>query len=336
LPASLPSIVAQSDRFAEIVLIDDGSQDRGVEIVEREFPSVRIIRLPENRGPAAARNVALLEAHTDRVLMIDNDVSLATDCVDRLMTTLAGRPDAVVAAPAVLYARRPDVIQYDGADNHFLGLMSLHHENWPLAAVDPEVRCIGSVITACFLVDRSRLPEDAAFDESFFIYLEDHDFGVRVRALGYDLLSVPAAHCYHGEGTEGLSIRQLGKYSKKRVFLLIRNRWQLLLKNYSLRTLMILSPLMLIYEMVQLVVVLKKGWGTEWCRALWWVVRHWPDILEKRRRVQRDRKTPDRALLSDGPIPFRDELTADRVERVGRHMLNAAASWYWKRVADFI
>jgi GT2 family glycosyltransferase len=336
LASSLRSAVAQRERFAELVLIDDASEDGSLEMVRREFPSVRIVQLPENRGPAAARNVALKEARTDHVLMIDNDICLAPHCVDRLSAALAARPDAVVAAPAVLYVRRPDVVQYDGADNHFLGLMSLHHENWPIAAVDTDVRRVGSVITACFLVDRSRLPEDAAFDESFFIYLEDHDFGVRVRALGYDLLSVPAAHCYHGEGTEGLSIRQLGRYSKRRVFLLIRNRWQFLLKNYSLRTLLLLAPLMLVYELAQLVVVLKKGWAREWYHALRWVVRHWPDIREKRRRVQYTRKTPDRALLSNGPIPFRDELTAGRMERVGRQMLDVAASWYWKCVAQFI
>jgi hypothetical protein len=58
--------------------------------------------------------------------------------------------------------------------------------------------------------------------------------------------------------------------------------------------------------------------------------------MEKRQRVQRGRKAPDRALLCDGPIPFRDELTPGRLERLGRQMLNATASWYWKRVAHFI
>ena len=93
---------------------------------------------------------------------------------------------------------------------------------------------------------------------------------------------------------------------------------------------------MLVYELAQLVMVLKKRWTWEWCRALWWVVRHWPEIMEKRRRMQRGRKAPDRVLLCDGPIPFRDELTPGRLERLGRQMLNATASWYWKRVAHFI
>ena len=137
---SLRSAVAQADRLVEILLIDDASQDRSLQVVEREFPMVRIIRLPENRGPAAARNVALRGARTELALLVDNDVSLAPGCVDELVTALAAHPDAAIAAPAVLYAWRPDVIQYDGAHNHFLGLMSLHHENWPVAAADRAVR----------------------------------------------------------------------------------------------------------------------------------------------------------------------------------------------------
>ncbi len=74
------------------------------------------------------------------------------------MTALATHPDAVIAAPAVLYAHDRGLIQYDGADNHFIGLMMLHHQDAPLVAED-HVREMGSVVTACFLVDRSRLPD---------------------------------------------------------------------------------------------------------------------------------------------------------------------------------
>jgi hypothetical protein len=71
-------------------------------------------------------------------------------------------------------------------------------------------------------------------------------------------------------------------------------------------------------------------------RASWWIVRHAPAILEKRRRIQSGRRIPDRDLLSNGPIPFRQELTAGRLERAGRALLNVTATWYWKRVAHLI
>jgi GT2 family glycosyltransferase len=336
LRESLSAVVAQSDRLAEILLIDNGSQDRSLDIVERDFPSVRIVRLTLNRGPAAARNVALREAGTALALLVDNDVSLAPGCVDELVRALAAHPDAVVAAPAVLYSHDRHRIQYDGADNHFIGLMKLHHQDVPLTGGDLCVREVGSVITACFLVDRKRLPDNQPFDESFFIYFEDHDFGVRMRIFGHQILSVPTAHCFHREGTEGLSIRQMRKYSKGRIYYLIRNRWLFIFKNYSIRTLLILSPILIFYETAQFFVITKKGWLREWAKAVVWVVGHAPELLELRRRIQRCRKNPDRLLLLGGPLPFREELTAGRFERFGRRFLDAVVGSYWKMVAQLI
>jgi GT2 family glycosyltransferase len=336
LAASLRAAVAQGERFAELVLIDDASQDCSLDIVRREFPSVRIVRLPENRGPAAARNVAVRAAATDLVVLVDNDVSLADDCVERLLAALAADPEAVIAAPIVLHAHDRGLIQYERPGNHFLGLMSFHRHDVPFVAEDHELREICSLVSACFLIDRTRLPDPELFDEAFFICMEDHDVGVRLRAPGCKILAVPDACCFNGEGTEGLSVRVQGSYSRRKVYLLIRNRWQFLLKNYALRSLLLLAPMLLFYELAQLTVVVKKGWTTEWLRASWWIVRHAPAILEKRRRIQSGRRIPDRDLLSNGPIPFRQELTAGRLERAGRALLNVTATWYWKRVAHLI
>lgn len=336
LPVSLSPAYALRHRFAEIVVIDNGSTDGSVELVEREFAGVRIVRLPTNLGAGGARNVGLREATTDLVLFIDNDVALTEQCVDRLAESLAGHPRAALAAAAIIYAHQRDTMQYDGAECHFLGLQTLLDENLPVSAVDPAVRKVGSLSTCCFLADRSRLPDQERFDESFFYMFEDHDFGVRVRALGAEVLSVPDAPCYHGKGTEGMSIRQLGSYSSARVYYLIRNRWLFLLKNFSLRTLLIMTPLYVFYELSQLLLVIKKGWVREWWRSVTWIVANLPAVLRERRRIQRRRRVPDREILIGGRIPFRRELTSGRAERLALGFLDAVVVWYWKLTAKLI
>jgi GT2 family glycosyltransferase len=238
-------------------------------------------------------------------------------------------PDAGLAAAAVIYAHQRDTMQYDGAECHFLGAQTLLDEDVPLTAVDPRVRKVGSIVTCCFLADRNRLPPGETFDESFFYMFEDHDFGTRLRALGCEVLSVPEAWCYHGKGTEGLSIRQLGEYSSRRVYYLIRNRWLFLLKNFSGRTLLVLSPLFLFYETAQLLVAVKKGWLGEWWRSVMWIATNLSTIRGQRRRIQSRRVVPDREILVGGPLPFRRELTSGRVERMARGLLDGVAQSYW-------
>ena len=187
-------------------------------------------------------------------------------------------------------------------------------------------------MTACFLIDRSRLPDDHPFDEIYFYHMEDHDLGVRLRALGHAILAVPEAHVLHGEGQAGLSIRRIGRYTQTRVYFLIRNRWLFLLKTYRLRSLILLFPILLFYEGAQLAVVIKKGWMREWARAAGWMIREFPTLMARRRSVQTTRKVPDRELFSDGPIPLRGELAKGRLELAARRALNFLSVYYWQGV----
>ncbi|MGH6899915.1 MAG: glycosyltransferase family 2 protein [Geminicoccaceae bacterium] len=336
LRASLPAALGQADRFEEILLVDNGSTDGSLDLLAREFPTVRVVRLGQNRGAGAARNVGVREARTDLILFLDNDVLLLEGCIERLVDALRDHPDAIAAAPSVLYAKLPDVVQYCGADNHYLGLMILRQENTPLAQADTSIRRTESLVTACFLIDRSRLVDDHPFDEIYFYHMEDHDLGVRLRALGHAILAVPEAHVLHGEGQAGLSIRRIGKYTPTRVYFLIRNRWLFLFKTYKLRSLILLSPMLFFYECAQLVMVIKKGWAREWARAAGWIISEFPTLLDLRRSVQTTRKVPDRELFSDGPIPFRTELASGRLELAGRRALDFISSRYFESVRRFL
>lgn len=336
LGESLAAVELIRDAFLEVLLVDDASTDDSVQFVQKRFPWVRVIRLGENRGPSAARNVALRIAQSDQVLLVDNDVCIPSNCPRRLREVLSDNPSAAVAMARSVYAARPDYIQFDSAGSHFIGLQSVEPSDQPLSEGATEPRRIGSLISACFLLDRKRLGRDVEFDDEFFIYLEDHDFGIRVRGRGYHVISVPDVVCLHGDGTEDLSIRQTGSYSKKRVFCLIRNRWLLICKNYRLRTLVLLAPVLALYEAAQLVIVLKKGWMAQWLAATWWMLNHAGDVLKKRRAVLQARVVPDGEILDGGPIPFRRELATSWVERWGQAFLNGLASSYWLLVRRWI
>jgi GT2 family glycosyltransferase len=329
LDAALVSALERSPVVDEVILVDNASEDRSVERVRERFPGVRILPLPENRGPGAARNAGCGAARHDRILFIDNDVILTPGCADRLAAALEARPGAVAAMPRVVYEDQPDTIQFEAADAHYLGLMLLHGANAPATEPPPGERAMSSLVTACFLLDRRRWGRADPFDESFFFNYEDHDFGVRVRGLGHEILSVPSAVCLHRGGTPGLSLRPGGEYARLRVLCLIRNRWQILLKNYQLHSLLVLAPMLLLYEAAQFAGVLAKGWLPEWTAAIRWMAAHAADIREKRRAVQAARRVPDREILCGGPIPFREELTRGGAARGAVALLDWTARAYW-------
>jgi hypothetical protein len=99
---------------------------------------------------------------------------------------------------------------------------------------------------------------------------------------------------------------------------------------------MLLMPAFLVYELAQFVVVIQKGWLGEWWRAAVWMIQNSPHVLEQRRKVQKARCTPDRVLMTNGPIPFRDEIAAGPVARTGRRTLDAVLGLYWRGIARFV
>jgi GT2 family glycosyltransferase len=314
----------------EILLVDNGSTDSGVALALRLLPRIRVRELGLNRGPAVARNVGLQASATRRVLLVDNDVMVQPGCIEALNAALDAHPRAAIAMPAVRYASRPEVVQYAGADAHFLGSSALLSANVPLESLDGAIRVVTSGITACILVDRERLGEHAELDESYFMYFEDHELGLRASLLGFDVLAVPRAQCLHAEGTVGLSIRETGRFTPERVRRTIRNRWFVLLKLYQARTLLRFAPAFAAFELAQLGGAVYKGWLLHWLWAAGSLIASLPDLLRRRRAFQRARVRPDLDVLVAGPFPTNEAMHRGPLGRGVQNAFDAFANLNWR------
>lgn len=233
----LAALAAQPWRFDEVLIVDDGSADSSVALIRRRCPAARILELAANRGPAAACNAGFAAASCERILFIDNDVRLTGDAVRVLMETLDRNLAALVVAPRVVYEHAPRTSQYESADCHVSGMMIPRHADRPVEAGVSGPAVTGSLITACFLIDRGRWRGGVPFDESFGVNLEDHDFGLRATLSGHQLWVDPRAQVLHGTGTSGVSHRAGQAVPEARLFDLVRNRWFVLAKCFSRRTL---------------------------------------------------------------------------------------------------
>ena len=332
LPETLRAVACLGPAADDVLLIDSGSTDRGPALVREQFPHVRVIELGANLGPGAARNRAIEEAAHDRILLIDNDASPEPGTVEILGSALDTNPNAILAMAAVLYAGQPDTVQYVGAVPHFLGTQTLLHADTPVARLDDRVRAVGSAVTCCVMVDRSRfgLGDRRWFDERFFVFLEDHEFGLRASLQGYDCLIVPEARCLHRSGTIGISVRQTGRFTPVRVRHTIRNRWLTVLMLYQPGTLLRFAPALAAFELLQLLGALSKGWFGHWLWAAGSTVRLLPHVLSVRRTMRASRRRPDLEILTAGPFPFNPRWRHSALERAAQRSLDLIAGLNWR------
>lgn len=330
LTQTLRAVARLGPAVDDVLLIDSGSTDRSGALVREHFPHVRVIELGANLGPGAARNRAIREAAHDRVLLIDNDAEPQPGSVHALVTALDGHPNAILAMAAVLYERAPDTVQYVGAVPHFLGTQTLLHADTPVTQLKDGVRAVGTAITCCVMVDRARFGDRRWFDERLFFFLEDHEFGLRASLQGYDCLTVPEARCLHRAGTIGVSIRQTGRFTPVRVRYTIRNRWLTILMLYQSDTLIRFAPALAVFEVLQFLGAVGKGWIGHWLWAAGSTVRMLPHVLGVRRAMRTSRRRGDLEVLSAGPFPFNRVWQRSALERAAQRVLDLIARLNWR------
>ena len=103
---ALRSVAAQTLAPAQVLVIDDGSQDRSCELIEKEFPSVRVIR-QQNGGPARARNAGLHASHAPLVAFLDADDWWEPGKLAAQAESLCSSPSAVANYTAMRYWDEP-------------------------------------------------------------------------------------------------------------------------------------------------------------------------------------------------------------------------------------
>lgn len=327
------ALYSQTIPLETIIVIDSGSTDDSLGRIKAKFPEVQLLELGKDKGLSIARNAGLQLAKTDLVLLLDDDVYVAEDCLLHLLKVyIQNQPLVVVVCPRIVLIPDREIIQCDGAEAHFVGTMLLRHGYLSLKDAPAEAAYVGSCPGGCLLLDRKRVLAAHGFDEAYFFYFEDLEFSIRLRARGDKIICEPAAVVYHdrGSGTPGLSFRGHGIYPARRAYLTQRNRVMTMLIHYRIRTLIVLSPILILYEVATLTFFLTKRWAREWMQAFLWLLSNRRNLWQRRQLMQQSRRVNDRELLVGGPLPLAPGLITSAIMQKAVTTLSIILNAYWQ------
>jgi GT2 family glycosyltransferase len=193
----LASLVAQEGIDHEIIVVDNASSDDSIARVEQRFGRrVRVVRRATNDGYAAGANAGRRSTNAAWIAILNQDVTLARDCLAILVQAVCGWPTLALASPLLCLRTSPDQVNAVGNDIHWSGVTWCRGAGSPASSWSGTVEVAG-VSGAAFLMSSELFDRLGGLDERFFMYMEDADLSLRARALGYACLVACDAQALH-------------------------------------------------------------------------------------------------------------------------------------------
>ncbi|MEM1520754.1 MAG: glycosyltransferase family 2 protein [Candidatus Korarchaeum sp.] len=286
----------------EVIVVDNSSTDGTPELIAREFPEVRIVRMRRNVGFGAANNAGVRLARGNFVAFLNPDAYVEKNWLMELLRPLGGM-DRTITVPKVL-TYDGSKIDVCGLSLHFTGLAFMRGlGEEPHAYEKPEF--VSGIPGCSFAMRKEDYLSLGGFDESFFLYHEDVELSWRALQRGFKILYVPTSVVYH---------RYEERYPAERIYHMERGRYVLLRKYYRRRDLLVGLPSLMLTELVTLRHFSR--WGRE---GLKYKVKGLKDGIAVTVNTERKLKIPIQHL--DWRVPT-DRPGINPFERIARKVAN--------------
>ncbi len=196
----LDSLRDQCQAEVEVVVVDNASSDHSIELLETDYPWVRLIRLDENFGFSAAVNAGIRSTTAPLVVLLNNDTRVAPDWLEQLARGLENHPEASFAACKMLLFDPPHAIDSAGDRFSLLTGTGINIGAGEPADAYGEPAWVFGACAGAAIYRRSLFDDIGLFDEDFFLVFEDVDLDLRAQVAGHRCLYLPDAVVYHKRG----------------------------------------------------------------------------------------------------------------------------------------
>ncbi|CAG0929291.1 Poly-beta-1,6-N-acetyl-D-glucosamine synthase [Thermoflexales bacterium] len=293
LPTCLNALRAQAYRNFEVIVADNASRDDSLELLARDYPEVKVVALPENRGFTGGNNAGIRAAQGTFIVLLNNDTEVDPHWLAEILAAFERHPAAgLVASQMKLFDRRDtfhtagDYYRLDGIPGN-RGVWEIDRgqydrEEYVFSA------CGGSAAYRKVMLDQIGL-----LDEDFFFSCEDIDLAWRAQLAGWKCVYAPKAIVYHKLSATGGGATASFYDGRNFLYVIAKNYPASLWKNY--RGLILRKQWRLFAEAL-------RAWRGAAARArmrgMLSGILHLPKMLNKRRTIQATRKVDDAYLLS--------------------------------------
>jgi len=223
---NLDSIINLSKLEIELVIIDNKSNDRSIEIIKSysNVLNINLIELNNNMGFAKACNLGASIARGEFLFITNQDMIFSPNFFKNLLDIYKEykKNQEIVLSPAIVF--EGDGIHYYGAKIHYLGFSYTPNIGQKLPKKQIVVKT-QRISGGSLFIKNTLFSKLGGFDEMYYMYYEDTDFSLRLLRNGVKMYTTSVPYLIHQK-------HELN-FNNFRYYLLERNRFLLIFKNIS-------------------------------------------------------------------------------------------------------
>ncbi len=236
----------------EILVVDNASSDGSCEMVEREFPQVRLFRNPSNDGFAAGNNIAIREARGEYLLLLNSDAYIFPDTLKESVDFMDANPRTGIMGVQLVCedgSPQPSAREFPTPWKKFkvmTGFEARHpsyetyYDYYQATVGDrPQAKSVEWVPGAYFLLRRRMVDEIGLLDENFFMYFEEVDYCLRAIKAGWNVIFNPQITVIHLGGQSSLKTSaNVSRSGRQIVDIRVNSEYDYYRKHYGLLTML--------------------------------------------------------------------------------------------------
>jgi GT2 family glycosyltransferase len=301
LPVCLNALRAQTYRHFEVIVADNASHDESLQLLARDYPEVKVVALPENRGFTGGNNAGIRAAHGEFIVLLNNDTEVDPHWLEEILAAFERHPEAgLVASKMKLFDRRDtfhtagDFYRLDGIPGN-RGVWEIDRGQYDREEV---------VFSACggsAAYRKSMLDQIGLLDEDFFYSCEDIDLAWRAQLAGWKCIYAPRAIVYHKLSATGGGATASFYDGRNFIYVIAKDYPSSLWTKYRGA---------IIRQQWRLFAEALRAWRGQAARArlrgMLSGLLHLPQLLKQRHLIQAARRVDDAYLLSILKAPDTD------------------------------
>ena len=234
LPVVLDALRGQHFRDFEVIVVDDASTDDSVALLTSRYPDVRVIENRTNVGFVRACNTGAAAARGRMLVLLNSDTEPEPAWLAELVKSFVANPQAAMVTSKLLLFDRRDTLHTAG---DLLGVDGIPRNRGVWEVDQGQYDAAPVVFSGCGGATAYRREVWQAlggFDEDFWMYLEDVDFGFRARLAGWEAIFAPAARVYHHLSASGGDVLANYYVGRNTIWLIAKNMPRSLLRRNAL------------------------------------------------------------------------------------------------------